>query len=217
MNKDKIYQATDNEFITMVENSTSINDLAAKMGYAHHPGGNTRIRIKDRIISLGIELNIAKKYEHTGKRTSDIEVIDTNHLGQIGESYFIYECAKYNIPISKPITEGCIYDFIIDTKFGLRKVQVKSSSTISKGKIVFKTARMSHKTTNLNKYETYTDNEIDLFYFFNNVLGEGYLMSVNDAPNMAITFRIDPSKNNGGGTIRYAEDHLFSKAINKPV
>lgn len=55
--------------------------------------------------------------------------IKTSNIGMVGEMQFVSMCYRYNLHCSKPLTDLSDYDFIVDNKNKLYKVQVKTITT----------------------------------------------------------------------------------------
>lgn len=53
--------------------------------------------------------------------------MNKTQIGDISEQKFILYCLEHDIPISKPIGNNLPYDFIIDFKNKLYKIQVKTA------------------------------------------------------------------------------------------
>ena len=84
-------------------------------------------------------------------------------IGEIAEAAFIFEALRNNLQISKPFGDNYSYDFIIDNKFNLYKVQVKSTSKMQKRSRHFAYKILLCQGLNSRKYNA---NSIDYFAVF---------------------------------------------------
>ena len=112
--------------------------------------------------------------------------------------------------VSKPVTQDSKYDFIVDIKNNLYKIQCKSASLLEDGSAI----HISTKTTNIRtmKNSYYTDKDIDYFYTtYNNI---GYLIPVTKAAKGETTLRFS-SKNGSNPNIKWAKEYEIDVIIKK--
>jgi len=55
----------------------------------------------------------------------------SKNIGELAEAKFITECLTRDLVISQPFGDNAKYDFIVDSKQGLKKVQIKSTLKLS--------------------------------------------------------------------------------------
>jgi len=79
--------------------------------------------------------------------------MDTNIQGCLAEYKFATMCMEFNLRVSFPLLDSSPYDCIVDTKKGLKKVQIKSVAI--DGEIV--------KCDIRQNYKPYSKNDVDFF------------------------------------------------------
>ena len=73
-------------------------------------------------------------------------MLNTVSIGDIGESIALTYFLKNNCIVSKPVSNNARYDFIVEIKEKLYKVQVKTTEHIKDGKMEFATKTTNYKT-----------------------------------------------------------------------
>lgn len=134
-------------------------------------------------------------------------MIESAIKGLLTELEFEKACVERNIQISKPI--GIYrYDYIIDVKGKLLRIQCKSASLSEDGSYIeFKT-----KTTNIRNMSDnyYTKEDIDMFYTtFDN---KHYLVPVEDAGKGSSRLRFTAQQANNPN-IRWAKNYELDHII----
>ena len=114
------------------------------------------------------------------------------------------------ILISQPIVQDSKYDFIIDLKGKLYRIQCKSSSLSADEKFIL----LKTKSTNIRtmKDTYYTKNDIDFFYTYHQ--GVSYLIPVEDAGNGETRLRFVSDQPNNPN-IRWAKNYEFNLMLQK--
>jgi hypothetical protein len=211
MNKDKVYLLNDYEFKEIIESSVSINQVAKKLGFANIPGKSSKLRIKNRILSLNLKLKEKEKAERYEKKPSKYS--NTTELGNIGESKFIFDCALYGVNVLKPMFNNLPYDFVIETKNGFKKVQVKTSEYLQENKksIRFHIAEGTSYLKGNRKHKAYDPDTLDYFYLFNVEINKGFLVPYISQTD--INIRLERTLNNQEKKINYYENYTFEKII----
>ena len=115
---------------------------------------------------------------------------------------------KRNILLSKPISQDSKYDYIMEYKCRLYKIQCKSA-TFKNDKIIFRT-RMNNIRQNTTKY--YSDNDVDFFYTYYN--GVSYLIPFNKSGKGETTLRF-ASDTPENSSIKWAKDYEVDKILSK--
>jgi len=211
MNKDKVYLLNDYEFKEIVESSVSINQVAKKLGFANIPGKSSKLRIKNRILSLNLKLKEKEKAERYEKKPSKYS--NTTKLGNIGESKFIFDCALYGVNVLKPMFNNLPYDFVIETKNGFKKVQVKTSEYLQRDRnsIRFNIAKSTGYIKGNRNHGAYDPGSFDYFYLFNLEVNKTFLIPYKKQADIII--RLRKPLNNQENKVNYFEDYLFEKVI----
>lgn len=97
--------------------------------------------------------------------------MEHTQVGDITEYSFVLYCLNHNIDISKPMTNNLPYDFIIDLKGKLLKIQVKTGyNSPSKDGFMFNT-----RSTSKNYSEVTTKNYEGLI--------DGFITCYKEIPN----------------------------------
>lgn len=142
-------------------------------------------------------------------------MINTKILGNTTEMECMLECMKLGIQVSIPFGEDSRYDFIMDYKGKLYRIQSKHCSEIvdSSNQVVavkFKTVRQSGSNATIHTRTKYTKDEID--YFSTSYNGKCYLVPVEQCSNEKI-LRIIPPKNGQIVGISFLENYELSEVL----
>jgi len=217
MNKSIVDNIIDEDFIEIVVNSVSINQVALKMGYKNSPGLNTRNKINNRINNLNISLKkkpTLSLEERKSKQLKDIK--NYKKIGDIGENYFKYECSRFDILNSEVIGDNAPYEFIIDVNKKLYRIQVKTSTVDTGSTIIFST-NQSQLINGIYTSGKYEDNSFDFYYLFSTTKEEGYLVPFKEAGVSSTSIRYKGAYNNQSKNIKMRNSYLFENVIRKMV
>ena len=139
-------------------------------------------------------------------------MLDTNIRGTITElkckTYFLALRYMVSTPHRPPR-----YDFILDTRAQLSKIQVKTCHMEEDGaRLVFKVSS-THITANGNTRHHYQDDGIDYFCtWYNN---ECYLIPVSDCGKDEKCLRLKPTKNGQVKNISFAKDYIAKEVLSR--
>lgn len=136
--------------------------------------------------------------------------MNTKSIGDISEGFVIAELLKNGFNILLPFGDNCRYDLVVDTKKGLKKLQVKTGR-IREGKILFNTRSVNRDTNKSRHY----NGQIDYFSVYVPEINQVYMMHVNDSPRQHATLRIDEPKNSQSKGIKLARDYKLCKWVNQ--
>ena len=165
MHKNLINSISDEEFSAIVTGSSSINEVARKLGFKDSPGLNSRMKINSRIENLKLRLGSpVEKTKDIPERFVLSESVGASKLkGDISELSVQLELLENGVKISKPIGDNCPYDLIMDYNSRLYKIQVKTASLRSSGSVV--ASLKSSIIGKGKKYENrrYSKEEVDIF------------------------------------------------------
>lgn len=140
--------------------------------------------------------------------------MNTVNIGDIGEAIAIAQFTKAGFIISKPLSNNARYDFIVEYNNKLYKIQVKTTSSIKEGVMVFAT-----KTTNYTKgnwaSKKYDKDSIDAFFLYcqENSWSGLYFGENSGEFNQSLNIRLAPTKVNRTKGIKFAEDYSFEKQL----
>ena len=196
MNKSLVYAVNDFQFSEIVKESKSINEVATRLGFKHVPGKTSKESIKKRIFNLNLELKSKEIISEVKiKNTSDYN--HTTQIGNVGEAKFILDASKFNLRVSKPVFEGYPYDYILDTRDGFKKIQVKTSEfKDTENTIVFDITKGVSYKQGRRISGKYNKDDVDYFYLYCIENDESYLI---ENPNkLSITVRLNESSHNNG-------------------
>ena len=117
---------------------------------------------------------------------------------------------QHGILVSQPIVQDSKYDFIVDLKDKLYRIQCKSSSLSSDKKFI----TLKTKSTNIRtmKDTYYTKDDIDFFYTCHQ--GVSYLIPVENSGNGETKLRFVSNQPNNPN-IRWASDYEFDLMLQK--
>lgn len=209
MHKSLIDETSNEDFIDIVRKSYSINDVAEHLGFACSPGSRSRNKMKNRIKSLGLELQKRDSYE---KQMQTSNFSSTNALGNVGEASFIMECARNEIELFAPVFEGSSSDFAININDRLIKIQVKTAEFTYNDKTEFNITKGVAYKRGVRLKGRYDLNAFDYFYLYSVKKNEGYLFKNMGGRSVTVNHK-SKSKSRQSKNINFAEDHTFSRVI----
>ena len=211
MNKTIVNSINDDEFKKIVESSTSILEVSKKLGFKHSPGKGSKDRIKKRIDELNISLDTKTKKERVTKESN---YVNTKEIGFVGEKALEFECAKNRITYFKTDTDNLPYDYLIQMKDGLKKVQVKTTEfKDTDSSIIF---HVGHGNYYTNSKRGYNVDEIDYVFLYCIETEQSFLVKYSKEQK-SFTIKLSKTKNNQKEKINFYEDLIFSKEILKLV
>lgn len=137
---------------------------------------------------------------------------DTNLIGTITELKCMTYFLELGYTVSVPQNPDR-YDFIVDTKDKLLKVQVKTCNTTrSEGAINFSTSS-AHSTAKGINHTHYKNDNIDYFCTYYN--GECYLVPVEECGSREKNLRLVPTKNGQTKGICFAKDYIAKEVLSR--
>ena len=137
---------------------------------------------------------------------------DTNLIGTITELKCMTYFLELGYTVSVPQNPDR-YDFIVDTKEKLLKIQVKTCNTTrSEGAINFSTSS-AHSTANGISHTDYKNDNIDYFCTYYN--GECYLIPVEECGSREKNLRLVPTKNGQIKGICFAKDYIAKEVLSR--
>lgn len=143
---------------------------------------------------------------------------ETSVIGDIGEAKAIYEFSRRGIPVCMPLGNNLPYDMVVDCCGTLYKVQVKTISNLSDGKMYLSLTRTWYIKGwgNPNKDSAYTRDEVDLFFLYCIESDDCILVPfdvVSDAKYASFRYSHDIPLNGQKKFIRYVEDYFIDKTL----
>lgn len=164
-------------------------------------------RARDFLNSCRIIVVISLK-----RRVITINKLSSHFIGEITEQQVALEFLKLGYLISKPLVQSSRYDFIVDIKHHLYKIQVKTGTLKEDAYIEFATST-SHTNTIGTINLSYSEEDVDFFAtMFEN---ECYLIPFNKCGKRNQRLRIVPTKNNQTQGILFAKDYHLHDIIEK--
>ena len=142
-------------------------------------------------------------------------MLNSKQKGNITELECMLAFVKAGYNVLTPYGDCERYDFVVDIKNKLYKIQVKTSREKDNGDYIeFNT---SSQTTKNGKqvHQKYDETQID--YFMTSYKGKTYLVPVNEASTREKRLRFTPPKNGQIKGITFAQEYEFEKAVNKIV
>jgi hypothetical protein len=211
MHKDLVNSINDLEFSKIVRSSTSINEVASKLGFKYSPGKNSKNKIKKRILDLNLslkELETIKVVKFENKTNYNT----TTDVGNVGDSKFVFEAAQLGLKISKPVFEGYPYDYLLETKYGIKKIQIKTSEfKNTENTVVFDITRGVSYKKGRRINGKYNQNQVDYFYLYCIEIDESYFI---ENPNQyGIVIRLNEISHNNATGSRFSKDIIFKNVI----
>lgn len=138
--------------------------------------------------------------------------MNSKQKGNITEVEIMLSFIKLGYNVLIPYGDCERYDFVIDTKKGFIRIQVKTSRTEDDGASFVFSGRSCHRKNGKCVHHHYTDEEID--YFATTFNGESYLIPVNEC-GADKRLRLLPAKNGQVRGITWAKDYKLEEVIKK--
>lgn len=131
---------------------------------------------------------------------------DPRIKGEIAEHLFVVKCLENKIEVLKPLQQNPRYDFLIESKSGWRKVQIKYVS-LQDNKICVSKAKAQNGR---KKVLIYQDNEIDFMFVYNPETNNWYDIPFKETKRIVV-LRTTQAKGNQANNknIRKAEDYIL--------
>lgn len=138
--------------------------------------------------------------------------MNTKAIGNIGEAKVICKFVELGIPVYIPFGDNERADLIAEFNGKLNKIQVKTSLKAEDGKYIIDLTSSTEHRKNGVKY-IYSEKDIDYFALYNITRDKVLLITVNDAPNTAITVRYEKPKKNNQHKPWLEENLLLEKVL----
>lgn len=110
--------------------------------------------------------------------------------------------------VSKPFSDHCRYDLIIELDGNMERVQVKTGR-LKDGRIKFKT-ESEYANTSQYVRTSYSKKDIDCFVVYCPDNEEIYKIDVENTPDTAMHLRVDKPKNGQEEGINWAENYKIT-------
>lgn len=136
-------------------------------------------------------------------------------IGDIGEAKAIFEFTRYGIPVLLPMSDNLPYDLVVDCLGKFLKVQVKTCSSLTDGRLKFLLCQNNAFT---GKHWSYDRNDVDLFFLYCIEIDSYILVDINEVyGTKSITVRVDNDTplNNQKLGIKYMSDYTLEKTLSK--
>lgn len=114
--------------------------------------------------------------------------VNSKRFGSIGEAKALCWCVEHKIPVSIPFCDNEPYDLVIELGGKLLKVQVKSSSIIEDGKLIFYIR--SSRSNKLGQH-VYTEDEVDLFILYHTTTDRLYAVYQEECKDTYLSLRLE--------------------------
>lgn len=131
--------------------------------------------------------------------TESIKMVEPQVLAKLSDKGYT---------VSKPFSDHCRYDLVIEKNGELERVQVKKAWVRDNGVVEFKT-ESTYANTKKYSSQTYTKEDIDVFAAYCPEKDTLYKVPVEEAPDTRMYIREIPAKNNQSKRINKAEDFKF--------
>lgn len=164
MYNDLVYKLNDSDFKKLCEESLNITEFSEKLGFKYRPGKSSRERIFKRINDLNISFKKETKIENIEIK-KESKYNDTKDIGFVGEKFFEFQCALYNIPCFKDDSDNYPFDYIISINNSFKKIQVKTTEFLKNNKANFD-IRHGNAYNKCRTTRPYLTEEIDFLFLF---------------------------------------------------
>jgi len=130
-------------------------------------------------------------------------------MNQNAEPICLAKLSEQGFTVSKPFSDHCRYDLVIEKNGDMERVQVKTGR-LKDGRIKFKT-ESEYANTNDYVRSTYSKEEIDCFVVYCPDNEEIYKINVENTPDTAMHLRLDKPKNGQQKGINWAKNYRLAK------
>lgn len=138
--------------------------------------------------------------------------LNSHFKGEITELQVAQAFLSKGFQVCKPLVADSRYDFIVDIKHKLYRIQVKTCNleNFQEGYIYFKTCS-THTNTQKTITHPYTKEEVDCFAtYFNN---QCYIVPIEKTGTREFRLRIAPTKNGQIKNINFAKNYTLEKFL----
>ena len=142
-----------------------------------------------------------------------MNTLSSHFIGEITEQQVAVEFLKLGILVSKPLVQSSRYDFIVDVKHHLYKVQVKTSTPKENNAYIQFATSTSHTNTQGTLNLSYSEEDVDFFATMYN--GQCYLIPRAECGKRAQRLRLIPTVSGHVKGIMFAKDYLLEDILNK--
>lgn len=136
-------------------------------------------------------------------------MISSHYIGKITELAVAESFLKFGYQVSQPLVADSRYDFIVDIKDKLIKIQVKTSTVKEDGAYFEFATSTSHTNTVGTINKSYTKDEID--YFATMYDNQCYIVPIEECGCRGQRLRLKPTKNNQTKGIMFAENYKLER------
>ncbi|PGF15514.1 hypothetical protein CP556_04850 [Natrinema sp. CBA1119] len=134
--------------------------------------------------------------------------------GDATEGIIKAEFLSRGIPVLAPESDNLPYDLVIDRESDLLRIQCKTASSNDDSKVRFETRSTRVKRQGYERAGY--DGKIDYFAVYNPVIGETYLVPIQDAPKTGMEIRYQKTKNGQTARVNWHEDYLIDTQLSGP-
>lgn len=138
--------------------------------------------------------------------------MNSKQIGNITELETMLAFLKQGYNVLTPYGDCERYDFVVDAKGKLFKIQAKTSSSEDDGASFKFSCRSSNRKNGKIIHHSYSEEEID--YFVTSFNGKSYLIPVEECGSDK-RLRILPTKNNQTRGISWAKDYELEEVVKK--
>ena len=142
---------------------------------------------------------------------SDFLELNSHFKGEITELQVAQAFLSKGIQVSKPLVFDSRYDFIVDIKHKLLRIQVKTCQMHGEEEYIsFKTCS-THTNTQRTIRHSYSSDDID--YFATYYKETCYIVPIDNVGVREIRLRLKPTKNGQVKNINFAENFTLEKFL----
>lgn len=136
-------------------------------------------------------------------------MLNTHYIGKLTELRVAEAFLSRGYQVSQPLVSDSRYDFIVDVKGQLLRIQVKTGTIKEDGAYIEFATSTSHTNTSGTINKSYSADEIDYFATICN--GECLVIKVTECGARAQRLRLQPTKNGQVIGIKFAKDYTIDK------
>lgn len=137
--------------------------------------------------------------------------MNSKRVGNIGEAMTIAKFVEKGIPVYIPFGDNEKVDLIVSINNILLKVQVKTSSRLKHGCLIFNSRST---TSDSNTNVLYTEEDIDLYACYSLVTKELYILKRSEFSQGLVSLRVEETKNNQIRNVKFAKDYTLDIYLN---
>ncbi len=138
-------------------------------------------------------------------------MLNTHFQGEITELQVAQSFLSLGYQVCKPLVADSRYDFIVDIRHKLYRIQVKTATLGLNGDYIEFKTESSHTNTKGTIYHSYSAEDVDFFATIYN--HQCYLVPISKIGSRSFRLRLKPTKNGQTKNVNFATDFLLENTF----